>query len=145
VPGQSCWDLNGNYQPDPEEDRNGDGRVSVIDCQGAPGAAAVAPPQASGPSVLLPVTGNTTGLDLLPLANRSGNDGEAYKVVDVACPANRRVMSGGALIESSTPNDVRMAIQSQFLIAPNVYRVVAVRNSPDTSGVWSVTGWVLCY
>ncbi len=96
-------------------------------------------------SVMPPVTGAPAGLDPLSLANRSNNDGEAYKVVDVVCPAKRRVLSGGALIAGPTTCDVRMATQAQLLITPSVHRVIAVRNAPDTSCVWSVTGWVLCY
>jgi hypothetical protein len=32
--GTSCWDLNENGEPDPEEDINGDGNVDALDCQG---------------------------------------------------------------------------------------------------------------
>jgi len=32
-PGISCWDLNENGEPDPEEDVNGDDRVDVLDCR----------------------------------------------------------------------------------------------------------------
>jgi hypothetical protein len=35
--GLNCWDLNGNGEGDPEEDRNGDGEFDALDCQGAPG------------------------------------------------------------------------------------------------------------
>lgn len=35
--GESCWDLNGNGLADPTEDRNADGVVNVLDCQGEPG------------------------------------------------------------------------------------------------------------
>ncbi len=35
--GVSCWDLNTNGVGDPEEDRNGDGVVNVLDCQGDTG------------------------------------------------------------------------------------------------------------
>lgn len=35
--GDSCWDLNGNGLADPAEDRNEDGVVNVLDCQGEPG------------------------------------------------------------------------------------------------------------
>jgi hypothetical protein len=36
-PGQACWDLDGSGEPDPFEDRNGDGVVDVLDCQGEQG------------------------------------------------------------------------------------------------------------
>lgn len=36
--GTACWDLNGNQSVDPEEDRNGDGTVDVLDCQAAGGS-----------------------------------------------------------------------------------------------------------
>jgi hypothetical protein len=32
--GLPCWDTNGNGEPDPEEDTNGDGVVDVEDCRG---------------------------------------------------------------------------------------------------------------
>jgi len=35
--GLDCWDLNGNGEPDPEEDRNGDGVWDAMDCQGDDG------------------------------------------------------------------------------------------------------------
>jgi hypothetical protein len=35
--GLACWDLNGNGQPDPEEDVNHDGVWDALDCQGAAG------------------------------------------------------------------------------------------------------------
>lgn len=37
--GISCWDLNGNGTGDPEEDVNGDGIFSALDCQGPQGPA----------------------------------------------------------------------------------------------------------
>ena len=36
--GLVCWDLNGNGINDPDEDRNGDGEFSTLDCAGTPGA-----------------------------------------------------------------------------------------------------------
>ena len=36
--GLNCWDLNGNGQPDPDEDANGDGAYDALDCQGADGS-----------------------------------------------------------------------------------------------------------
>jgi hypothetical protein len=38
APGTACWDLNGNGVADPEEDINGDGVASVLDCKGPRGA-----------------------------------------------------------------------------------------------------------
>lgn len=35
--GLHCWDLNGNRQNDPSEDRNSDGRFGAADCQGNTG------------------------------------------------------------------------------------------------------------
>lgn len=37
--GLNCWDVNGNGLTDPTEDRNADGVVNVLDCQGAQGPA----------------------------------------------------------------------------------------------------------
>jgi hypothetical protein len=34
----ACWDLNGNGTADPEEDANGDGVASGLDCMGPRGA-----------------------------------------------------------------------------------------------------------
>jgi hypothetical protein len=48
------------------------------------------------------------------------------------------------LIESTVPNDNRLAIQSQHLTAPNVFRVVAVKTTAG-DGVWAVTAWAMCY
>lgn len=38
-PGPACWDINGNYEKDPEEDVNGDSSYDTLDCLGAAGAA----------------------------------------------------------------------------------------------------------
>ncbi len=43
--GLSCWDLNANGVPDQNEDRNRDGRVDALDCQGSAGASGPAGPQ----------------------------------------------------------------------------------------------------
>lgn len=45
--GASCWDLNGNGTADPNEDRNGDLVVNVLDCAGSDGEPG--PPGAEGP------------------------------------------------------------------------------------------------
>ena len=37
--GISCWDLNGNSQPDADEDRNGDGVIDAADCNALVGGA----------------------------------------------------------------------------------------------------------
>ena len=37
INGLSCWDLNGNGDPDPDEDINGDGVWDALDCKGADG------------------------------------------------------------------------------------------------------------
>ena len=37
--GLSCWDQDGDGHADPEEDVNGDGLFSALDCQGQPGPA----------------------------------------------------------------------------------------------------------
>lgn len=44
----SCWDLNANGNADPQEDRNQDGVVDVLDCQGPPGEAGQPIPGANG-------------------------------------------------------------------------------------------------
>ncbi len=143
--GQSCWDLNGNYKADDSEDRNKDGAVNVMDCQGPAGPAG-APGQAAAqaPAALLPTTGDNDPFTVVPVSNKSAVDGAIYKAIEVVCPAGRRVLSGGALIESTTPNDSRLAIQSQHLTAPNVFRVVAVKTVAG-DGVWAVSAWAMCY
>ena len=40
-PGVNCWDTNKNGVADAEEDRNGDGLLDALDCQGAAGTAGV--------------------------------------------------------------------------------------------------------
>jgi N-acetylneuraminic acid mutarotase len=37
-PGRACWDANGNGEPDPGEDTNGDGEYNAEDCQGQDGS-----------------------------------------------------------------------------------------------------------
>jgi hypothetical protein len=93
---------------------------------------------------LLPATGDNDPFDVVPVSNKSAVSGEKFKVIEVVCPGNRKVLSGGALIESTVPNDSRLAIQSQHLSAPNIFRVVAVK-TVDGDGVWAVTAWALCY
>ncbi|MEX2541096.1 MAG: S-layer homology domain-containing protein [Trueperaceae bacterium] len=46
--GLSCWDLNRNGRPNPEEDVNDDGAVDVVDCVGPAGP--VGPEGPAGPS-----------------------------------------------------------------------------------------------
>lgn len=49
-PGVACWDVDGDGQAGPGEDRDGDGVVSVRDCRGADGAPGPAgPPGPPGP------------------------------------------------------------------------------------------------
>jgi hypothetical protein len=145
----SCWDLNTNFRADAEEDRNKDGAVNVLDCQGSAGPAGPAGPAgaagpAAAPAALLPTTGDNDPFTIIPVSNKTGVDGATYKAVEVVCPAGKRVLSGGALIESTVPNDSRLAIQSQHLTAPNVFRVVAVKTQAG-DGVWAVTAWAMCY
>jgi len=45
VDGINCWDLNNNGMTDPEEDINGDGIVSVLDCRGFNGTDGAQGPQ----------------------------------------------------------------------------------------------------
>ncbi|MGQ9651884.1 MAG: hypothetical protein ACUVXJ_17405 [Phycisphaerae bacterium] len=44
----SCWDLNANGKADAQEDRNQDGVVDVLDCQGPPGEASQPIPGTNG-------------------------------------------------------------------------------------------------
>jgi hypothetical protein len=43
--GMNCWDINGNGIADPAEDRNGDGQVDVLDCEGEQGIQGIQGPE----------------------------------------------------------------------------------------------------
>ena len=53
VDGLACWDANGNGEPDPSEDANGDGVFDAFDCRGPMGPqgaiGATGPPGPPGP------------------------------------------------------------------------------------------------
>ncbi len=83
---------------------------------------------------------------MVRLAVPSANDTNVIKVLDVVCPAGKRVVGGGADLSSSVQNDTRLAIQDSYPIEDNIWRVVAVKdnacNCPEYN--WSFIAYAVC-
>jgi hypothetical protein len=138
--------LNTNGVPDANEDINKDGQVNVLDCriqgpQGPQGPAG--PPGAAGPAG---PAGSPASFSLVRLSVPSGNDPSFIKQLDVVCPVGKKVVGGGADLNSSVQGDTRLAIQDSWPAADNIWRVVAVKNNscncPDYN--WSFVAWAIC-
>jgi Collagen triple helix repeat (20 copies) len=164
----SCWDRNSNGRPDTgTEDTNGDGLVSVLDCRGAVGPqgvpGAVGPQGERGPQgaagVAGPVgpigpvgaagpqgaPGQNAVFSLQRVSNTSANDSSPVKTVEVTCPANKRLVGGGADIQSTKTNDKMLQIQDSFPATDTTWRVVATHPVCDCEPyVWQVTAWAIC-
>jgi hypothetical protein len=149
----SCWDRNVNGIADGEEDQNKDGQVNVFDCvgpagaPGAPGAAGVAGPAGpAGPQGPAGPAGSGGSFQLVRIAVPSGNDTSNIKIIDVVCPAGKRVVGGGGDLNSSLQNDTRLALQDSFPINDVTWRVTAVKdnacNCPDYN--WSFVAYAVC-
>jgi hypothetical protein len=140
----SCWDRNANGLPDADEDVNKDSVLNVFDCIGAPGAQGPAGP--AGPQGPAGPPGAGGSFTLVRLAVPSANDPSNIKTLDVVCPAGKRVIGGGADLNSSVQNDTRLAIQDSYPIQDNIWRVVAVKdnacNCPDYN--WSFIAYAVC-
>ena len=148
--GQSCWDRNGNGVGDANEDYNRDGQVNVLDCLGPAGPAGPAGATGAtgpvGPQGPAGPAGSGGGFTLQRLSNTSGFDASLVKTVDVVCPAGKKVVGGGADINSSQPNDTKLSVQDSFPLSDNAWRVVAVKDSSCNCSdyPWGVTVWAIC-
>jgi hypothetical protein len=143
----SCWDRNVNGIADGEEDLNKDGQVNVFDCIGAPGAPGAAGPVGpQGPAGPPGPPGAGGSFQLARVAVPSGNDTNNIKILDVVCPAGKRVVGGGGDLNSSVQNDTRLALQDSYPINDVTWRVVAVKdnacNCPDYN--WSFVAYAVC-
>ncbi len=104
APGESglmCWDLNGNGQPDPDEDVNQDDVWDARDCQGEPGA----PGQ--------------DGEDLTGVIGRAWIPGEELDLFPRDPDFVYEVPSGGGILSAYRP-----AVGDPPIVIPGRYRVL---------------------
>lgn len=118
--GLSCWDTNGNGQPDPAEDRNGDEVFDGMDCQG---------PQ--GPAGAAGVIGWEVVWQVFSVAGQSIGSGTAI------CPAGKRPLGGGFQYPWN-PLDPIVIVASMPSITPpfDRWELQAVNHTATPIDVW---------
>jgi hypothetical protein len=91
------------------------------------------------PTSVLPTTTRLTGLEIVTAA--TATDSSTPKVVQVNCPAGKRVVGGGARVTGGGTNQVR--VTELYASAPTQWTVRAIEN-PATGTSWLLTGFAHC-
>jgi hypothetical protein len=91
------------------------------------------------PASVLPSTTGLTGLEVVTAA--TATDSSTPKVVQVNCPAGKRVAGGAFRVTGGGTNNVR--VTEFYASTPNQWTVRAVEN-PTTGNSWLLTGFAHC-
>jgi hypothetical protein len=116
-----------NGIPDPEEDINGDGKHTILDCL---------------PEELRLQVENRMQRTVTLVSVTSAANADTVKEVSAVCDEGYRVMGGGFEIESAN-NEWLINVKRSYPSAAGAW-LVRAEAAPLVRSAWSVTAWAIC-